>query len=181
MWPQIVADAYRNLLARDKIGTGADQLAAGDHVDGSPIIYKTKLGDTPIQNDSSYNIDPHIQGIALAVGFYHWRSILFVTTTLAERFKFIWVFSGTFGALVDGLLQVYDNADALIRNSNDRPFLGANILYGADVTDPKPIIHDGIIEITAAGALQLQWAQLTSGAGVTTVYANSFVKLTPLP
>jgi hypothetical protein len=176
----MVTDAYADLVANSKIGAGAAQVAQGDHVHPAPIIWKATGGPVTIQNDSSYNIDADLRDIAVPVGKYHFRSILFVKTTAAQDFKYKWVFSGTALGLQISR-RVYNEALALQYCGSFLQWIGQNVNYPADLTALRPIIIEGIIEITVPGNLELQWAQLLSGATDTTLGSESFVMLTPLP
>lgn len=179
MFRGILRDAYNSLLSALKIGTGADQVAAGDHAHGSAIIWKPKPGPTTIINDSSYNIDPDFRDIAVPVGKYHFRANLYVKTTNAQDFKFKWVFTGTM--TLEVLFRAYNEALALQYCKQLNPLIGANVNYPADLTIPRPIILDGVVEVTVAGILELQWAQLTAGGTNTSLNYDSYVTLTPLP
>lgn len=173
--------AYDSLAYDSRLGPGASQVAEGDHGHASPVIWANKPVQTSITSDSSLNLDPHLQGITLPVGKYHMRSILGVQTTAARGIKTYWDFSGAIG-LQGVSYRVHNEALALIYALlGDFSGPVRNVTYPVSLTTFRPIIWDGILDVTTEGDLTLQWAQLVSGAGNTIVSANSFVALMPLP
>jgi len=103
---------------------------------------------------------------------YHFRMVLYVTTTVAADFKFI--FTGPFGigyfvySIIDG--------DGTTVIDNARQAVGAGVVANYTAIPTQiPLIAEGTFTANAHGVFQLQWAQNAATAVDTKVEEYSFI------
>lgn len=157
--------------------------AAGDYVRASDVThpYVRKTATESVTTSSVLQDDDELFVSVEANSFYIIAAVLFYdgATTGDFKFKFIGPTSATFGfsAMIPSLAITTvagntTNFDAF--DETDTLSVGA---VGAGTV--LSIAINGILVVSStAGTFKLQWAQGTSDATASRVFANSFIKLT---
>jgi hypothetical protein len=156
---------------------GVDYLfTAAGWIPVSPLA-KIKPGDTTRASVTTRTNDPHLAGIALAVGTYRVEALLGVQSSSATPdFSLAWAFSGT----LTGFRQTLGfAADGVTMQTLCSTSITAGTTYGTGGAAGSATIF-GVRElmnvtVTVAGTLDMQWAQAVSNATGTLLSAGSSV------
>lgn len=143
---------------------------------------KSMTSDTTIANDNHLFYD----FAASRVGHtYRVQAVLAVTGAAAGDIKVDWTTTGTIVTAKARQCRGPDvgtadvTASAAYRTSGGHA-LADDITYGCDGTNTSAITEEFVVGITAAGRLQMRWAQNASSGTATTVTADSFLLITPI-
>lgn len=154
---------------------------AGGWIPVSPLA-KLKTSDTTRASVTARSNDPHLAGFTLPVGTYRVEAILGIQNAAAAGdFSLSWAFSGTATGLRQTLGYAADGVTMQTLCSNT---LTAGTTYGTGGASGSSTIF-GVRDIlnlvvSAAGVLDLQWAQAASSATGTTLVEGSSVSITRL-
>lgn len=156
---------------------GTDYIyTAGGWVPTSPIG-KIKPADTTRTSTATRTNDPDLQGIPLAIGTHRVEAMLGIQSAGATGdFSLAWAFSGTATCLRQTLGYA---ADGVTMATLCATSLTAGSTYGTGGASGSSTIF-GVRElmtiiVTAAGNLDMQWAQAVSNASGTLLSAGSTV------
>jgi hypothetical protein len=140
-------------------------------------INRVKTANTSTSNNSTFAVDPHLQISNLPIGRWKVELSMQVYDNNAAGFK--WQVAGTSSNTVStrarGLLFAGANQNWGVITS---PLGGENASPWANATRVSIVWFE--INTTQAGSFNIEWAQNTSNAQVTTVNSGSYLQLTSL-
>jgi hypothetical protein len=133
----------------------------------------TKTGATTRTNNTITN-DPDLSGIALGVGLYYVRMILFVTCTASATpdVKTQWTFTGTWNTPLRYVIgpQTSTSPNAITTMRMSAQVVNSDSVYDIGSSSTYTGIEEWCtyLNVTVAGNLALAWAQnVTNANGVT--------------
>lgn len=139
-------------------------------------VYKLKTADESLNSSTTFQDDNHLQGITLkASTSYIFKGILFFASSAAADIKFqmAWTVSPD---TANSFWCIKNSRDI----SNDVEHRSATLTGTIAPATNGGFTHVGTIEgfvlTTSSTTVKLQWAQNTSDAGTTSVFAGSFIE-----
>jgi len=167
---------------------GGNQIVTADALNNaltavSPaIVYKT--GSTSATSDTTVDADPHLTSAVDANSTYVGYFVLFMTGTDASDFKYsLTVPTGATGFHVPmGLGTAVTDSAAGTLNVNGTSTFSTTKAVGTDASfTTVAMIHVVVNTSVTAGSVTLQWAQNTSDATATQLFAGSYLLLWKMP
>jgi hypothetical protein len=163
---------------------GATLNAALTQINGyDQFAYKT--ADQDITSSTTLTDDTHLTGLALGIGKWVICATFMSSGAAAGDVKIAWAFSGTaVSAFRAGEGPAAASTDVL--GATAQPFrasvAGATSAaitsatpYGVDGTNRSFIQESGLLLVTVAGNLKVQWAQNASSVTLTRMHQGSFI------
>jgi hypothetical protein len=157
---------------------------AGDPIRASDIPITRFVQKTVTENVTSSTTmqDDDELFMTIDVGLWRIEAIIGVTGQTAADIKLGWTFSGTASGLSRQILgsptTLADPTDANMRYTSHG--LTTALGYGTVTTPAAWIREDITLEVSVAGILRLQWAQLASNASPSSVIAASKIYVSEL-
>jgi hypothetical protein len=140
-------------------------------------ISRVKTANTSISNNSTFAADPHLQISNLPTGRWRVELSLQVYDNNAAGFK--WQVAGTASNTVSARGRGLGiSSSTLAWQSFTTPLSGENVSPWVNSTRVALIWFE--INTTTTGSFNIEWAQNTSNAQVTTVNSGSYLQLTSL-
>jgi hypothetical protein len=140
-------------------------------------INRVKPSNTSISNSSTFAADPHLQISNLPVG--RWRVELSMQVYDNNNAGFKWQFAGTASNTVSARGRGLGiSSSTLAWQSFTAPLSGEDVSPWVNATRVALIWFE--INTTTAGSFNIEWAQNTSNAQVTTLNSGSYLQLTSL-
>jgi hypothetical protein len=140
-------------------------------------ISRVKPSNTSISNSNTFTADPHLQISNLPVG--RWRVELSIQVYDNNAAGFKWQFAGTSSNAVSARGRgVGISSSTFGWQSFTTPLSGENVSPWINSTRVALIWFE--INTTTAGSFNLEWAQNTSNAQVTTLNGGSYLQLISL-
>lgn len=145
-------------------------------------VFALKTADEPLTTSTTLQDDDHLVGLALSAGTWVVTAQCLVSGPAAADVKIAWSFSGTASAsyrwgqgpststtwVANGsAVRAAASGDTSTGITNATP-------YGTDGTNWSAIQDSGVMVVTVAGTLKLQWAQNAS-SGTTIMRAGSYM------
>lgn len=150
---------------------------------------KTIKGSASTKVNNTLANDSELAGIALGVGTWEIRMLIFVSTNTSATpdFKTQWSFTGTWSTPLravkgPGITNV-GGSDALTPMKRRATAVNSDSPYGLASSTAYAEVEESVSSVTVsvAGTLALQWAQnTTDAANATTVQAGSYVEVRQL-
>lgn len=162
-------------------------IAAGQRITGSllrsmlPQTY-VKTAATPRSSTTTYEDDPELAGIPLAVGSYVIELIGFftLTTTNTQKLKTRWAFTGSWNSPLracvgPGFAQTAGPAAVTESTFSAYQTDGSDAIYDQAAGGTFGVFRETCLNVvvSAAGNLSLQWAQAASSGNNTTLQFGS--------
>lgn len=144
-----------------------------------PTVYK-KAGSDTRTSTAAVTDDPELTGIALEIGSYDLSAVIYFTGTTGD-IQMRFGFTGTYGGLVGWTgpspgTELLDHTAATMRNNAAPP--GNAQTFGHNSASVYAVVRvDGIVDVSVAGNLSLQWGQQTSDVTATGVMGESFIRV----
>ena len=152
------------------------------------VVYVDKTAGETVTSSTTMQDDNHLfhDFAASTEGHtYRVQAALHVTGAAAGDIKVDWSTTGTIVTAKKRQCRGPDTgtadvtASAAYRTSGGHA-LADDITYGCDGTNTSAITEEFVVAITAAGRLQMRWAQNASSGTATTVTADSYLIITPI-
>lgn len=127
--------------------------------------------------------DPDLAGIALGVGTWSVRMLLFATTvtTNTQKFKTQWGFTGTWNSPIRACIGPGSTNTAARADITPSQFSGmpsnSDNTYGFAASTGFNVVEElcDFVVVTVAGTLSLKWAQASSSGNATSLKSGSSV------
>lgn len=165
------------------------QIAAGDELTADLLMSMlpytiNKPSDTGRSNTATPTIDPDLQMTLEANATYFVEFHLHYAAVDAAQFKTDWtVPSGASGNKCVMGMSASNTANTNADNATGRYGVHGyttDVTYGTrnHATNQVYALETATVVTSSGGTLGINWAQVTSNAGVTTLFANSFMRVT---
>jgi hypothetical protein len=145
------------------------------------VYYKTT--DTSRSSTTTLSNDTHLVNMPLGVGLWRVQFVLFISGATAADFRHQLTFTGTatpdYGRLIQSPESATTDARATTMTSVQSTQLGAANI-GVDGARTGAAYEDLMLNVTVAGNLALQWAQVVSNATATVLATGSRCYISPL-
>lgn len=160
-----------------ELNTLIDKLNGADY-------FKFKTAVQNVAASTALVDDTDMAGMVLPVGTFIIEASYLVTGPAAGDIKIAWVFSGTTTTATRGGIGPASTATAtapvteLVRANgagDTTSAIGTSTPYGLDGTNMSYIQETGVLVVTVAGTLKVQWAQLAA-SGTTTMNPGSYLQ-----
>lgn len=145
------------------------------------VVKGTATDRSSATTGTTYVADPELSGIALGVGTWWVKLLIFWTTptTNTQRIKTTWTFSGSWNnpiraCIGPGATNTAARTDVATTQFNGVP-AASDVSYGSAASTGFNCATEEsfTVVVTVAGDLALSWAQFASSANVTSVKAGS--------
>lgn len=162
--------------AAKNTGTVAGTVAAGNHTHAglSPTVAQ-KTADTSRSSTTTVAADSDLS-VTLTAGTWRISLLLGYLAQTTGDLKWSWAFTGTYSSCVRGVLGESTGTSSSSPSTAGQWFLAPTdaVSVGGNNRDTFAR-EDTVIVVTGSGTWTFQWAQATSAAGASTVYAGSTI------
>jgi hypothetical protein len=168
-------------------GTWGTELNTALDVLASTAVFARKTADETVSASLTLQDDDHLT-IALGVGTYTVEALLIASGTAGSDIKVAWQFSGTATSYRSGMGPTVQSTSVIsataattvgvnrMASSTDAGGTGITTAttYGVDGANWSMILEKGLLVVTVAGTLKIQWAQVAA-SGSAIMRAGSYL------
>ena len=164
-------------VLRMNAGATAPEWGSGGGSSTSQWTTVVKTVNTVIQSDDTVNDDADLRITTVANTNYMIRAMIVYTSPAAADWKYIWSHSGTTTDMIGTSWRISDGDTAIANVLGDTdPLTGENLQTTTDSELNMMFYHIFLRVGASGGTLIFRWAQNTSTAADTTLFAGSFLE-----